>query len=606
MQLKPREKPLFIYDGDCGFCRRWIARWQALTKDQIEYAPYQETAAQFPEIPEEQFQASVKLIDTDGQLFSGAEAIVRTLAHVPEKRWLLRLYKELPAAAPIAEWGYRIIARHRARLSPPRCPTPPETYSVSRWIFLRAMGLIYLIAFASLWVQVEGLLGPHGIAPVHDFLELLRRQMGPERYWLVPTVFWLNAGSLALRLVCAGGVFFSLLLIARIAPAASLIFLWALYLSLSSVAQEFLNFQWDALLLETGLLSIFFALAPSRIVLWLLRWLLFRLIFSSGVVKLASGDPTWANLTALTFHYQTQPLPTWIGWTAHQLPVWFQKFSCGVMFAVELGAPWLILGGRRLRRIGLAAIAALQGLILLTGNYCFFNWLTIALCLLFIEDAAWLRLEEAAPFVSWPRWFQERAAVKKRRWPGWIIPPAAAVIFLVSSFHLFGLLRRDIEWPAAVSGLSNLLAPYRSVNSYGLFAVMTTSRPEIIVEGSRDGITWLPYEFKYKPGELKRKPAFVAPYQPRLDWQLWFAALSRVQDNPWFLSFCVRLLEGSPQVLALLKTNPFPEKPPRYIRAVLYDYRFTDLSGRRATGQWWRREFKGVYCPVLSLRSETP
>ena len=499
-------------------------------------------------------------------------------------------------------------------------PIKSENYCVSQWIFLRAMGAIYLIAFGSLWVQVEGLMGSHGILPVKDFLGAVQRQIGPERYWLVPSLFWVNASDAALHAVCAAGVFFSLFLILGIAPAADLFLLWAFYLSLSVVAQDFLSFQWDALLLEAGLLSIFLAPLrirpqpsdeppPSKVILWLLRWLLFRLVFSSGVVKLASHDPMWANLTALTVHYETQPLPTWVGWYAHQLPVWFQKISCGGMFAVELGIPFLIFGNQRLRLIAFTLITAFQLLIMATGNYCFFNLLAIGLCFLLIEDNAWLRLKEAAPFLisrSWPqgllRRFSGNGNVSKRSWPRWITLPLAGVILLVSSVQVMGLFRRDLRPPAVFTETSNFLAPLRSINSYGLFAVMTTSRQEIVIEGSQDGATWVPYEFRWKPGDLRTPPGFVEPHQPRLDWQLWFAALSGPVDNPWFLNLCVRLLQGSPPVLALLKTNPFPEKPPRAVRAVLYDYRFTDFSIRRATGQWWRREYKGLYCPPLSLK----
>ena len=471
------------------------------------------------------------------------------------------------------------------------------------------MGVIYLIAFGSLWVQVEGLLGSHGILPVKDFLGAIQKQIGAgERYWLIPSLLWFNASDIALHLLCAGGVFFSLLLILGIAPAAVLFLLWTFYLSLSAVAQDFLGFQWDALLLEAGFLTIFLAPLslrplksadeppPSRIILWLLRWLLFRLIFSSGVVKLASHDPMWASLTALTVHYQTQPLPTWIGWYAHQLPVWFQKFSCGVMFAVELGIPFLIFGNRRMRLIAAALIAAFQGLIMATGNYCFFNLLTIGLALLLVEDNGWPRRLR--------RRFSEEGHVRKRGSSRWITLPLAGVILLVSSVQMLGIFRRDLPTPAGFAEVSNLLAPFRSINSYGLFAVMTASRPEIVIEGSQDGITWVPYEFRWKPGDLKKPPGFIEPHQPRLDWQLWFAALSSPVDNPWFLNLCVRLLQGSPQVVALLKDNPFPEKPPRAVRAVLYDYRFTDFVTRRATGQWWRREYKGLYCPPLSLKGD--
>jgi hypothetical protein len=395
------------------------------------------------------------------------------------------------------------------------------------------------------------------------------------------------------------------------------------YLSLSVVCEIFLSYQWDALLLETGFLAIFFApfqlvprlsreRQPSRLMLWMLRWLLFRLMFSSGVVKLASGDLTWHNLTALTVHYETQPLPTWIGWYAHQLPGWFQRFSCGAMFAIELALPFLILAPRRLRFVACGSFVMLMALISVTGNYCFFNWLTIALCVLLLDDAAilsWCRgasVKRRASDAVTTALHRSAATTVWLRWRFWAIAPVAAAILLVTIVQQFRVSRIRVRWPAPVlrayMHTYQSIAPFRSVNTYGLFAVMTTSRAEIVIEGSDDGLTWKTYEFKYKPGELTRRPRFVAPHQPRVDWQMWFAALGSYQGNPWFINFCVRLLQGQPEVLALLRTNPFPGTPPRYIRAMMYDYSFTDLATRWATGAWWRRELRGLYCPVLSLR----
>ena len=453
-------------------------------------------------------------------------------------------------------------------------------------VFLKGLGCIYLAAFASLWTQILGLVGQRGILPAAEFLQLAKQQLGPAAYRLVPTLCWFNVSDSFLQFLCWGGVILSLLLIFGVAPVVVLNLLWVFYLSLADVSQEFLNFQWDALLLEVGFLAIFLA-RPSRIAVWLLRWLLFRLMFSSGAVKLLSGDPTWRNLTALTFHYETQPLPTWIGWAMHQLPAWFQRISCGVMFAMELAVPFSIFGPRRIRAIGCVLLVAFQVLILATGNYCFFNWLTLLLCLLLIDDAG-KQNGQAAP--------------SRGRWPVWAVGPVATVVILASVVQMTGTLRLPMQWPRPVVQMMDLLMPLRSVNGYGLFAVMTTSRPEIIIEGSEDGTNWLPYEFKYKPGDLKRRPDFVAPHQPRLDWQMWFASLSDYQNNPWFINLCVRLLQGSPEVLALLKKNPFPQKPPRYIRASVYDYHFTDLHTLRAEGTWWRRMQKGLYCPILSLK----
>jgi hypothetical protein len=324
-------------------------------------------------------------------------------------------------------------------------------------------------------------------------------------------------------------------------------------------------------------------------------------MFSSGCVKLLSGDPNWRDLTALTFHYYTQPLPTWIGWYANQLPFWFQKFSCAVMFGIELGTPWLIFAPRRLRFLGGAAIAALQILILLTGNYTFFNLLTLALCLLLLDD---FLLEGFMPskirnlfsFSLQPLPFSLSA-----RWPRPLLAVLTIVTLSASGFQLAATLgcRSPLLYP--FDWVAGQLEPFRTVNNYGLFAVMTTERREIVVEGSNDGVNWLPYEFKYKSGDVNRPPDFIAPFQPRLDWQMWFAALGNVQQNPWFLNFCERLLQGSPDVLALLENDPFPNKPPHYIRAEFYDYHFTSFAERRATGAWWKREPIGEYLQPVSL-----
>jgi hypothetical protein len=471
------------------------------------------------------------------------------------------------------------------------------------WLFLRLLGLTYLIAFLSLALQIDGLIGPSGLLPARQWLEAVSVRLGPERYWLLPTVFWLGAGEAALRAAAVSGIVLSLLLLAGVLPLPSLALLWALYLSFASVAQVFLGYQWDSLLLEAGFLALFLApprllprpgpeSEPAPLALWLLRFLLFRLMLSSGLVKLASGDPSWRQLTALRVHYETQPLPTWIGWYAHQLPPWFHTLSAALLFVLELLVPILVLCPRRLRVGGACALGALQLLIAATGNYGFFNLLTAILCVLALDDAAW------------PERLRARLARFRARPPQpcplFTLAPVAALVVLVSGAQMARGTGIDLPLPSPLRALFRAVAPFRTINPYGLFAVMTTTRPEIVVEGSADGLNWRAYEFPWKPGTVTRAPAFVAPHQPRLDWQMWFAALGTCEENPWFVRFLAALLEGSPSVLGLLETNPFPGKPPRYVRAVLYDYRFSDLALRRRTGAWWTREERGLYCPVLS------
>jgi hypothetical protein len=486
----------------------------------------------------------------------------------------------------------------------PAAGSLPDPAAWSREAFLRLLAGVYLVAFLSLWVQVEGLIGSRGILPIHDLLVLARERLGVSRYWVLPTVFWVADGDRALHAVCAAGVALAVLVLLGHARAALLFVLWVLYLSLSVAGEEFLSFQWDALLLEAGLLAVFLAPrgllrrrsgATPAVVVWLYRWLLFRLMFGSGVVKLASGDPSWRSLTALQFHYETQPLPTWIGYYAHQLPASFQVSSAAAMFVIELVLPWMVWLPARWRLIPAAGFVLLQLLIAATGNYAFFNVLSVGLCLFLVDPGGWpLRRPLPAGTGTKPSLFGP--------WPRAVLAPLFAVIALVSMVHFTeSTLRAGLPWPTPVTWLARALSPLRSINSYGLFAVMTTARPEIVVEGSDDGVTWRAYEFRYKPGDPGRRPGFVAPHQPRLDWQMWFAALGSCEQSPWLQRFRERLLEGSPPVVGLLGQDPFAGRPPRYVRALLYDYRFTDLATHRRTGAWWRRRLEGEFCPATPL-----
>jgi hypothetical protein len=477
----------------------------------------------------------------------------------------------------------------------------PNSSEAVRRLFLRLLGLVYLAAFLSLAVQVEGLIGSKGILPVAELLDWARARTGPERHFLFPSLFWLNASDAALAAASWGGAILSCLLLAGLAPAPLLFALWALYLSLTSAGQIFLGYQWDALLLETGFLAIFWApfslrlrpgpQPPAVLVNWLLRWLLFRLMFSSGVVKLLSGDPTWRDLTALRYHYWTQPLPTWTAWYVDHLPGWFHAGSLVAMLAMELAVPLLIFAPRRLRLVACGALVALQLAIAATGNYAFFNLLTIVLCLVLLDD-------RSLPEGLRRRLVPAASGEPGRGWPRWVLLPLAALVSLLSAIQMSGTVGLRVPWPAPARAVYRAAAPFQVVNGYGLFAVMTTRRPEILVEGSDDGVAWKAYELRWKPGDVTRAPAFVAPHQPRLDWQMWFAALETCEANPWLLRFLARLLDGSPPVVGLLERNPFPRSPPRLVRAVLYEYRFTDA--RESGGAWWRREEVGLFCPVLS------
>jgi predicted DCC family thiol-disulfide oxidoreductase YuxK len=585
-----RDRPLVVFDGRCTFCRIWIDYWKELAADRVDFEPSQEVAHEFPQIPREAFAKSVQLVLPDGEVLSGARAVYQLLTYTPGRSWPLRLYDSIPGFGAASELAYRFIAAHRnlfywitvvlfgRRIRPAR-------YRLIEWLFLRLLALIYLIAFASLGVQVPGLIGAHGILPVDEYLQAAASALGPWKVWrLVPSVFWMAHTDAVLTGSCIAGAAVAVVLLLGFFQRSCLVVLFVLYLSLCSVGQDFLSFQWDMLLLEAGFLAIF--LGSSTTVIWLFRLLVFRLMFSSGAVKLLSGDPSWHSLRAMSFHYFTQPLPTPVAWYMQQLPFWFHKYSTVGVFFIELVTPFFIFLPRRLRFFSAFCLIFLQVLILATGNYAFFNWLSIALLLFLFDDAAL------------PGWSPPRAA---RAAPRKVAIAVAVLVIFLGVFEMMATF--GVALPGPASEIVRLTAPFGIVNSYGLFAVMTTTRPEITVQGSNDGVNWQDYEFVYKPGPLNRRPPWVAPHQPRLDWQMWFAALSTYRNNPWFVNFMVRLLEGSPEVLRLMKTNPFPKTPPRYVRATMSNYRFTDWDERRKTGNWWKAEAGGVYLPAISLRS---
>ena len=604
-----------IWDGDCHFCRLWIERWREITGGEVEYATYQEAADRFPEIPREQFQKFVVYIDKDGEVFFAAEAVYRSLGCRSSQEWMAWSYDHVPAFAPVSEVAYKFIARHRGlgsaitRLLWGRDVRPPTYFVARRW-FLRALGVIYLIAFVSLWVQIDGLIGSNGITPVSEFLPAARDHLGPNAWSVLPTLCWLNSSNAFLHFLCGGGVVLSLLLIVGIAPVLSLIALFVFYLSLTIAGQTFLSFQWDILLLEAGFLSIFFAppqLWPrrgreppvSRAALFLLKLLLFKLMVMSGVVKLTSGDDCWWNLTALDYHYWSQPLPTIFGWWADQHPEWFKKFSVAFCLIVEIIVPILIWAPRRPRLIACGLMVFLQIVIALTGNYCFFNLITIALCLLLIDDSAWRRQRGALQANGGTRAVVSHYFGHRLSMYGAI---AAIVVMLpVDAWLIFNAFQPEAAWPRAIGFVYRRLEPFRIVNGYGLFRVMTKDRREIVIEGSSDGINWQPYEFKWKPGDIMRAPSWCAPHQPRLDWQMWFAALGSYRQNPWFVRLVTCLLHGQPDVTHLFERNPFQNAPPRYVRATFYRYRFTTAEEHRQTGAWWKRQELGEYLPSVSL-----
>jgi predicted DCC family thiol-disulfide oxidoreductase YuxK len=589
------DRPLVIFDGRCSFCRIWVDFLRELTGDQFGWASSQEVGADFPQISPEQFGKSVQLVMPDGTVVSGARAVFEIVARAPGYGWLSWCYHRVPGFAPTTEAAYRFIASHRdfgyhaTRLLYGRT-VQPASFQLAEWIFPRLLALIYLIAFWSFAAQAQGLIGSQGILPVDRYLAAVHTAYGASAWRMVPTLFWFNASDMAIRWLPIAGIVIAFIVLNGFAHRFCFPALFVLYLSICSAGQDFLSFQWDYLLLETGFLAIF--LGGSRTVIWLFRLLLLRLMFFSGVVKLTSGDPTWRNLTALGFHYHTQPLPTPFAWYMDQLPMWFQRGSTATVLGVELGAPFLILLPRRPRMFGAACLIGLQVLILLTGNYAFFNWLTIGLCLLLFDDQLLRRF--------WRRGKVRPRASSKLPWK--IVLTTLTAFIVLLNIGQFIRLSGD-DPPRPLNDLLHLTEPFGIVNSYGLFAMMTTTRPEIVIQGSNDALNWVDYSFRFKPGDLRRDPPLVAPYQPRVDWQMWFAALGNYQSNEWFQNLMVRLLQGSPPVARLFERTPFGGSPPRYVRALLYEYRFTTITERRATGDFWHRDLRGLYFPRISLDS---
>jgi hypothetical protein len=445
-------------------------------------------------------------------------------------------------------------------------------------------------------VQAPGLIGSHGILPLVQLVDVIGGQAGRERFYLMPMLFWANSSDLAIQAVCWAGAGLSLLLVFNLLPRLSLLLLFVLYLSLLYGGQVFMSYQWDTFLLEAGFLALLLSIAKTPGI-WLLRWLLFRFMFMSGVVKLLSGDPNWWNLSALSYHFFTQPLPTPLAWYAAHLPPPALRSLTGGLFIVELILPFLIFCPRRLRFFAAFGILLLQSCIFLTGNYNWFNLQTMLLCLLLFDDAA---LQKILPRPL-ARILSARAEPKENT-PGTVsrLVGAWGVLLVFCS-----LVQMDARFggnpPALARDIDQLVEPLRMVSSYGLFAVMTTQRNEIVIEGSHDGIEWREYEFRYKPGDLARRPPWNIPHQPRLDWQMWFAALDDPRRVSWFARFLEKLLENEPAVTSMLEKNPFADQPPQYIRAQFYEYTFSGAA-EKSQGLWWRRQPLGLYFPIVRLK----
>ena len=503
---------------------------------------------------------------------------------------------------------------------------------VPRWLFLRWLGFIYFSAFFSLIFQIRGLIGPEGILPAGDYLQAIAHSLPRARFWYAPTLLWFSSSSHMLVVLCWAGIVASILLFLDIWPRGALAVCFVCFLSFVSAAGDFSGYQSDGMLLEAGFIALFFAPPgfrpglrpthpPSRASLFLLLWEWFRIYFESGIVKIASGDPQWRTMTAMDEYYQNGPLPTWIGWYLQHLPHWFHASTAYATLALELGLVWMLFLPRRWRILCFFLVTPWQIGIILTANYTFLNYLVLALGFLLLDDRLLLSLVprrwkgQVLNRVKLDRADDVRAADAQAMEPSThsrAQHPSSRPQLNAIKFSLIGLMLGWIFysttaqmiwilWPSLKLPTTPVeaLDPLRIANRYGLFAVMTRGRYEIEFQGSADGQTWTAYPFRYKPQDPTKPPSIYAPYQPRFDWNLWFASLGSWREYPIVLSTEIRLLSNDADVLALFAGNPFPQGPPRQVRAVLWQYWFTTTAEKRNTALWWRRQVLGLYAPTI-------
>ena len=504
----------------------------------------------------------------------------------------------------------------------------PANHLVARWLFLRSLGLIYFSAFLALAFQIFGLNGSRGILPVSEYLVRLHG-LGGMRFWYAPSLLWLGPTDHALVALAWIGMAASVLLVVNFVPRPALAVCFLCFLSFVTTAQDFSEYQSDGMLLAAGFLALFLApkgLRPglgrrslaSRAAILLLLWEWFRIYFESGIVKLASGDPTWRNLTAMYEYYQNGPLPTWVGWYLQHLPLWFHRLTAGATLFMELILVWMAFLPRRWRIACFVIVTAWQAGVIATANYAFLNYLVLALGFLLLDDASVRRLvprrwgAEVASKGTSTLLHEPAAAIEpgaprpasREALHGLRVAVTAVVltcIAYVTTVELLDLLWRADPLPHTPVAV---LEPFRIANGYGLFATMTPHRYEIEFQGSNDGVKWTPYPVRFKPQDPRDRPRIYAPYQPRFDWNLWFASLAPWQQSPIVPLTEERLLENDQDVLGLFAGNPFPGTPPRLVRAVLWQYWFSSPQQLRKQHLWWRRKLLGTFAPTVTRQPD--
>jgi hypothetical protein len=499
----------------------------------------------------------------------------------------------------------------------------PRTVLLARWLWLRALAAIYFSAFFSLLFQVKGLIGQNGILPAGETLAGIAQAAGHNRFWIAPSLFWISSSTHFIVAVMWIGLLASIAVFLNLWPRASLLLCWICFLAFVSAAGDFSSYQSDGMLLEAGFISVFLAPPglrpglgaahpPIRLSLWLLQWEWFRIYFESGLVKWLSGDIQWRHLTAMDEYYQNSPLPSWIGWYVQHLPHGFQKATAAGTLLMEFFVVLLFFFPKkwpagRIVRVALFVIVTLWEIpVILTGNYAFLNYIVLSLAILLLDDrtlASWIparyRDKLALPQTDDKLPEPEPESSTKRALHALKLTVSTLLLAIIAydtSFELLNIVMPGLPLPSAPVAI---LDPFRIANQYGLFAIMTTGRYEIEFQGSNDGQNWTAYPFQYKPQALNERPGIYAPYQPRFDWNLWFASLGDWQQYEIVPLTEERLLDNDADVLTLFRGNPFAQAPPKYVRAVLWQYWFTSMAEKRATGNWWKRQLLGLYAPVV-------
>ena len=482
------------------------------------------------------------------------------------------------------------------------------TYFLTCFLFLRLLGFIYFFAFLSLAIQVLPLLGEKGLLPAENYVNNVNAHFGSssKAFWELPSLFLFHLSDTSLQILAWLGVLLSLIFLIGYANVPLLAILWFLYLSFVNIGQLWYSYGWEIQLLETGFLAIFLVplwdarpfpkIAPPTAVIWLLRWLAFRIYLGAGLIKIR-GDPCWRDLTCLIYHYETQPIPNPLSPWLHFLPVWFHKLGVLWNHLVELIAPFFVFWPRIARHAAGILLISFQFFLILSGNLSFLNWLTILPVIACFDDGF---LRRFLPKI-WVVKAEEAARTAKGNKYQTIF--SWALLILIALLSLPVILNLLSSQQIMNTSFNN----FHLVNTYGAFGSVGKERYELILQGTADNIIipeteWKEYEFTAKPGNVTRPLPIIAPYQPRIVWQIWFAAMQRPEQNPWLIHLIWKLLQNEPLALQLLANNPFPDQPPRYIRVEFYRYEFAEpwKEGQAV----WKRTYAGEWLPPLS--NETP